>query len=578
MAATAGAGLGPPAATLPTDAEPPVLILLGAATITVPVFEAFVDPGAYAVDTGGGGEATVTTQGLAGLGAALFPDSLAALGPISTGSVTLHGPFVLAYTAEDAEGNRSPAALRRVFIDASCPGGARRCPDPRVCETLGLCIPGVGGAPHGAAVPYVPPVDTTPPVLSPVLAGDDELLATEDGVVVALSPAPGGATYVDAGATAVDDTDGDLSNTITSFGLKALQAAPLVPTATPPVVLYAASDAAGNAARAARRVLVRCTPPERDCAPEGVVGCSVAGVCVPRVAPPRPPAALPVMKLSGPREVFVPQGEPYAKCPAKRPVALICDHVRAFLLSAARRECCCLRKQHAAPLRTNRSVTAGRARHRQRRGRRFAAHRRVRSRLLLCRRRARGLRRRHAHARQHDAPLHVLRCRLRRHRGRGAHARGAAAVRRARGAVHNRRVHNRRDVHRRRPPRAARAQAARAAPAAARHADRARSRGPRIPGVQWRAAHSGRPLRPGHDCGGGRWHEPRRPHGARARVPSRRVHALWLQWPRVRSERCAHTCRFIQRCPSFAQVEPVQTRSAVMQVCRAAASTRRPLR
>ena len=317
----------PPPAALPVDTTPPSITLLGDSAVTVPLFTAFTDPGAAAVDDADPDGVTISVFGRATLDGMLFPSTLAALGAQPPGSAT-YGPFVLSYVASDAAGN-SARMSRSVYIDAQCPGGARRCPDPALCETLGLCIPGVaaGGA-AAAPPPYEPPVDTTPPELRPNLRPGDVLLP-EGGVnyVTAVSTTVAGQVYEDAGAEAIDNTDGDISALVTTFGLKALQAAASVPSADPHRLVYTAQDAAGNVATGVRLVRVVCAPPERDCGPEGSSGCSVAQVCVPQVQPPAAPPPPPVVTLSGPPVVFVEQGNTYRACPQQRPTSMVCDQV-----------------------------------------------------------------------------------------------------------------------------------------------------------------------------------------------------------------------------------------------------------
>src|SRR5512145_2799647 len=85
------------------------------------------------------------------------------------------------------------------------------------------------------------PADTTPPVIA-VLGSNP---ATVDV----------GAVYTDAGATAADDVDGNISHRITTTGLPVNTSAPGSFTVT-----YAVSDAAGNPASVTRTVNVVAVP------------------------------------------------------------------------------------------------------------------------------------------------------------------------------------------------------------------------------------------------------------------------------------------------------------------------------
>ena len=99
------------------------------------------------------------------------------------------------------------------------------------------CGGGGGGAvsaPPAVVEPPAPPADTTPPTIT--LSGDAEMRVEQ------------GTDFTDPGATANDDTDGDVTVTVSGA----------VDTATAGVytLTYTATDAAGNEASSERIVTV----------------------------------------------------------------------------------------------------------------------------------------------------------------------------------------------------------------------------------------------------------------------------------------------------------------------------------
>ncbi|MBI4145089.1 DUF5011 domain-containing protein [Candidatus Woesearchaeota archaeon] len=117
------------------------------------------------------------------------------------------GTYTVTYTVTDAAGNTA-VAVRTVIVEAPAPPPA--------------------------------PADTTAPVIT--------ILGSDPVTIIA------GTTYVDAGATATDDIDGDLTASIIVTST--------VDDSTPGTytVTYAVSDAAGNTAVAVRTVIVEAPP------------------------------------------------------------------------------------------------------------------------------------------------------------------------------------------------------------------------------------------------------------------------------------------------------------------------------
>lgn len=250
-----------------------------------------------------------------------------------------YGPVQILFVARDAAGNASPAQTQSVFISVTsdaCEAGELLC-ESGACSIGGLCIdPALaalfGGAETAAPVStYTPPVDTTPPVITmqgeppghvrAVSAGTGEVIL-ETAVAVA-------AVYVDAGAAAFDDTDGDLTASVAATGVAWVDTSAPTEPSVPFVVKYAVSDASGNAAaRRSRRVSVECPEGRKLCAGDGGgYFCSISSdVCVqPRGSVPTAPPPEPVVTLVGAAVVEVNQGDSYGACGKQTPVSTPCD-------------------------------------------------------------------------------------------------------------------------------------------------------------------------------------------------------------------------------------------------------------
>jgi hypothetical protein len=94
---------------------------------------------------------------------------------------------------------------------------------------------------------------------------------------------PYGSLWLDPGATAIDDVDGDITQDIQTYGAAAVDTNVPTPEESPGyVVEYSVADSSGNAAPLVRRLIrVMCAAPERVCRdPEdNRLTCTFGGVC-----------------------------------------------------------------------------------------------------------------------------------------------------------------------------------------------------------------------------------------------------------------------------------------------------------
>lgn len=229
----------------------------------------------------------------------------------------------------------------------------------------GLCLRALTSAsapaPAAAAAAYVPPVDKTPPKLT--LLGSGRAAVTATGAAIMMDNVTWKAAWADAGASAFDAIDGDLSGAIQSFGAGAVDTS----RPTPPgrefsfVVEYAVEDKSRNAAPVARRLIrVVCPSPEAYCVDPDTSAptCTVKGVCgapallsfsaastssggvsaasmattatssaassravVAAPAPPTPPA----ISLLVPGAVQITAGDVYDRCADNAPISAVCE-------------------------------------------------------------------------------------------------------------------------------------------------------------------------------------------------------------------------------------------------------------
>ncbi|MCC6457393.1 MAG: DUF5011 domain-containing protein [Caldilineaceae bacterium] len=260
--------LTPATITATQDTTPPVITLLGANPMTVEALGSYVDPGATATDNVDGNLSAAIVVG----------------GVVNTGKV---GEYRITYNVRDAAGNAAPQQVRVVRVVDTTPPvitllGANSLvvnkgdpfvdPGATASDTLDgnltgqISVSGVvntdlvgsytltyrvqdragnAATPRTRTVRVIFPsvADTTPPILT--------LLGANPMIVEALS------SYVEPGATATDNVDGNLSAAIVVAGV----------VNTGRVgdynVTYNVRDAAGNAAPQQVRVVrvVDTTPP-----------------------------------------------------------------------------------------------------------------------------------------------------------------------------------------------------------------------------------------------------------------------------------------------------------------------------
>jgi hypothetical protein len=75
---------------------------------------------------------------------------------------------------------------------------------------------GAAASTSSAALPYVPPADKTPPRIK--LLGSGTAAVTTSGAIIMVEEVPWRREWVDAGATAIDAVDGNLTSMVQSFG------------------------------------------------------------------------------------------------------------------------------------------------------------------------------------------------------------------------------------------------------------------------------------------------------------------------------------------------------------------------
>ena len=326
----------PVPAALPPDMQPPLLTILQP-TLHLSLFSSY-DPLQQVIvtdfETPDG--VSIAQSGAEQLQQYLGSTEAARTLPFSAATHE-YGPHEVVFTAADTAGNVAVRRTQRVFISlvsAACGENERSC-ESGGCSVGGLCfsgaIPGGFTAAMRPVSTYVPPVDTTPPIITMqgeppehtrALSGCAGEVVIETAVVV-------GTTYKDPGAAAFDDADGDLSPSVASIGLSLVDTSVPTPPGEPFVIRYAVVDSSGNVSSERRRlVFVVCPLGRKLCAADGGgYYCSVSAViCVAPQATVGPPErSPPSIVLNGPAVVEVPQGVPYGACNRRTPAAVACD-------------------------------------------------------------------------------------------------------------------------------------------------------------------------------------------------------------------------------------------------------------
>ena len=245
----------------PPDTLPPVVILFGDAHVQLTQLEPYQDDGAWAEDVVDGVVA-VSVTGVADVDTAL---------PTASAN-----PWQITYDAVDAAGNRAVTLMRTVTVVALCASPSFLCEELRRCATcmdgVCLCLSDTAQQQQQAPVEevYVPPVDSTPPVITLLGGGERAVIAGGAAeVMVAIERVLLGQPWADAGATAMDATDGAV--TVAAAGAAEVNTAIVTHADAPYVVRYSAADAAGNRVEARRRVYVL-----NPCGDGGEVPCLAA--------------------------------------------------------------------------------------------------------------------------------------------------------------------------------------------------------------------------------------------------------------------------------------------------------------
>ncbi|MFZ3386355.1 MAG: DUF5011 domain-containing protein, partial [Candidatus Hydromicrobium sp.] len=191
------------------DTTPPVITLIGDSTVTIQLGSAYTDAGATASDD-------------VDLG---ITNSIVAVNTVNTATV---GPYTVTYNVSDTAGNTATEITRIVNVVEAAPGSTP--PSTEQSKTTDTVTT------ETTQPPNTTEPDTTPPVIT--LKGDNPVTVEV------------GSTYADAGATATDNVDLDLTSSI-----KVDEST--VNTATPGSykVTYNVSDKAGNAATKVTRVV-----------------------------------------------------------------------------------------------------------------------------------------------------------------------------------------------------------------------------------------------------------------------------------------------------------------------------------
>lgn len=152
---------------------------------------------------------------------------------------------------------------------------------------------------------------------------------------------PAGSTYVDSGATATDNVDGNITSELSTFGLGAIDTTAPSNASDPFLITYDVSDSAGNAAvQGLRQVLVVCRSPAVLCtASDGTLYCSTTtGLCV-QLTPPTAAVTIampPTIRLVGQAVLGVTLGSSYLACPTPQPTNVICDRSDFGLMKGLR--------------------------------------------------------------------------------------------------------------------------------------------------------------------------------------------------------------------------------------------------
>ncbi|KAG2422885.1 hypothetical protein HXX76_015713 [Chlamydomonas incerta] len=294
------------------DTTAPTITLVGLTELVIERYDPYVEYGATAYDD---------VDGVVLVRISMASAVLTANNTLNTSAVTPPGePVLVKYTATDKAGNVAQQQRQVAVVDSCTDLGEFRCPSTRACSVFKMCgvVSGGGagvvsdeyddgtgsaGSFRGGTV-----ADVTPPSLSLRVGEDGVAFVTPSGVAGVQHTVYMGSTFVDPGATALDEVPApsgkgaptvlDLTaDVVTSIrdptGAAVASISTAAPTgnatggAAPFTITYNVADGAGNrAAAAVRLVYVVCRPPEVEC-PDSDGGsdsfpdlaCSTNGVC-----------------------------------------------------------------------------------------------------------------------------------------------------------------------------------------------------------------------------------------------------------------------------------------------------------
>ena len=324
---------------LKCDYDPPVITVLGDREIFIVgnTTAGYTDAGATALDA---------IDGVVNVRVLGFGDV----------DVTRVGEYVITYIATDESCDGTPdnsgvcstEETRVITVTSPCEDGEYVCadsstPEDPQCSRFGVCGASFVEvqAESAPAEVFVAIQDTDPPVLS--LTPDEYSTGAERnvaGLLVMSTNWTQGVPYVDAGATAYDAEDGDVTALVSSVGILEVDVSQLT-IDLPYVVTYSVSDNAGNAAMVARRRIYvvcrdedgnqveRCKGDDFDdntCPGAGGV-CGVQAISFdeeeeveilpPYITPEPPPDGLPPVEIE--------EGSPYVMCTPDTPKTQICE-------------------------------------------------------------------------------------------------------------------------------------------------------------------------------------------------------------------------------------------------------------
>ncbi|KAK3274238.1 hypothetical protein CYMTET_17570 [Cymbomonas tetramitiformis] len=311
------------------DTDPPIITRDGEADVEVVQHTAFEDPGVSAFDERDGYVAVTATWTLNSQGL----DAIDVHTPTQPGE-----PYILMYRARDAAGNEAQPVERHVAVVSPCASPSFLCEDGATCARCSwdgahgnftcLCLSALDEQDDPDVAAYEPPEDVTAPII--VLLGDGQHGFTDSGTWIMIHNLTLGSHFDDPGVEAYDLEDGDVTGSIRSFGLSAVNTDVATGDDEPYVVTYSVADRAGNEADAARRriyVYDPC-PGGRTCG-GGQCG-DTNGLCPTfslggEEEPDEEPAVPPALALVGSARVTLPQGDAYVACTAESPVSSVCD-------------------------------------------------------------------------------------------------------------------------------------------------------------------------------------------------------------------------------------------------------------